>query len=152
MMAEGKEQQMNKTILDLHRQNRQLEDLLFSILSTSAGGYEHKQRLDISAVQVLLKRSSSDPSMRTFYWYLQNQWLRYASQQEWCDVLPALIDSKFEWLYDCGLYQSLLPFSENKEEFIPKLKKALHTAYKDDICNSIIRKVDAAYSSLSCRP
>ena len=107
------------------------------------------QRPSVATVKYLLENPYMKHlgSMRSFSSYLQNEWLRYASQQEWIDVLPSLIYSNFTWVCQ-GLFFVLLHlrFSNNKEYFLPRFENALESVYEDEEVVSIMTKVKIAYN------
>ena len=85
-------------------------------------------------------------SMQSFSDYLQDQWLRSASQEEWIDVLPSLIHCGFSWIIEGVFFQTTpLLFTKNQKFFLPRFENAL-VGYGDEEAEMVMTKVHGAYN------
>lgn len=140
--------QLEQKIMNLERELQRTNAFCWYTLFRNGQNFQDIDRPDVSTVQYLLEHYyMKDPgSMTSFSRYLQNQWLRSASQEEWIDVLPSLIYCGFSWIND-GIFFKNAPllFTKNKAFFLPRFWDAL-AGYEDEEAELIMTKVDTAYN------
>jgi hypothetical protein len=140
---------MEQKIMDLEREIQRTNAFCWYTLFRNGRNFSDLvDRPVVSTVQYLLENYyRKDPgSMTSFSHYLQNQWLRSASQEEWIDVLPSLIYCGFSWVIENVFFQTEpLLFTRNKKYFLPRFENALAN-YGEEEAEMIMTKVHSAYN------